>query len=278
VGVAKKIFIIYTLKTTRKESAMGRLAGKVAIITGAGAGIGRAAAILFAKEGAKVVVVDWIAHDGEETVSMVKEFGGGAIFVKANVAEAEDVKGMVKIAIDTYGKLDILYNNAGIVGAWVKTEEYPEDSWEQVIAVNLKGVFLGMKYAIPAMLKCGGGSIISTASQAGDRGQPNIAAYSASKGGVLALSRATAIEYAARNIRVNSINPGIITTPMVMSVMESNPKAKEQFLSVVPQCRFGKPEEVAQAALFLASEESSHITGHTLVVDGGMEVDGHIRA
>jgi NAD(P)-dependent dehydrogenase (short-subunit alcohol dehydrogenase family) len=278
VGVAKKIFIIYTLKAIGKESAMGRLAGKVAIITGAGAGIGRAAAILFAKEGAKVVVVDWIAHDGEETVSMVKEFGGGAIFVKANVAEAEDVKGMVKIAIDTYGKLDILYNNAGIVGAWVKTEEYPEDSWEQVIAVNLKGVFLGMKYAIPAMLKCGGGSIISTASQAGDRGQPNIAAYSASKGGVLALSRATAIEYAARNIRVNSINPGIITTPMVMSVMESNPKAKEQFLSVVPQCRFGKPEEVAQAALFLASEESSHITGHTLVVDGGMEVDGHIRA
>jgi len=256
---------------------MGRLAGKVAIITGAGAGIGRAAAILFAKEGAKVVVVDWIAHDGEETVSMVKEFGGEAIFVKTNVAEAEDVKGMVEIAIDTYGKLDILYNNAGIVGAWVKTEEYPEDSWEQVIAVNLKGVFLGMKYAIPAMLKCGGGSIISTASQAGDRGQPNIAAYSASKGGVLALSRATAIEYAARNIRVNSINPGIITTPMVMSVMESNPKAKEQFLSVVPQCRFGKPEEVAQAALFLASEESSHITGHTLVVDGGMEVDGHIR-
>jgi len=278
VGVAKKIFTIYTLKTTRKESAMGRLTGKVAIITGAGAGIGRAAAILFAKEGAKVVVVDWIAHDGEETVSMVKEFGGEAIFAKANVAEAEDVKGMVEIAIDTYGKLDILYNNAGIVGAWVKTEEYPEDSWEQVIAVNLKGVFLGMKYAIPAMLKCGGGSIISTASQAGDRGQPNIAAYSASKGGVLALSRATAIEYAAENIRVNSINPGIITTPMVMSVMESNPKAKEQFLSVVPQCRFGKPEEVAQAALFLASEESSHITGHTLVVDGGMEVDGHIRA
>jgi NAD(P)-dependent dehydrogenase (short-subunit alcohol dehydrogenase family) len=273
-----KISSKYTsLKTTQKEAKMGRLAGKVAIITGAGAGIGRSAAILFAREGAKVVVVDWNARDGEETVSMVKEFGGECVFVKADVARAEDVKGMVKMTINTYGKLDILFNNAGIVGAWVETADYPEETWEQVIAVNLKGVFLGMKYAIPEMLKRGGGSIVNTASQAGERGQPNIAAYSASKGGVLALSRATAIEYAAKNIRINSINPGIITTPMVMNVMEKNAKARKQFLSVVPQGRFGKPEEVAQAALFLASDASSHITGHALVVDGGMEADGHIR-
>jgi NAD(P)-dependent dehydrogenase (short-subunit alcohol dehydrogenase family) len=256
---------------------VGRLNGKVAIITGAGAGIGRATALLFAKEEAQLAVVDWTVQDGEETVNMIKEFGGEAMFIKANVAKAEDVKEMVKLATNKYKKLDILYNNAGIVGAWVQTIEYPEESWDEVIAVNLKGVFLGMKYAIPEMLKAGGGSIINTASQAGDRGQINIAAYTASKGGILALTRATAIEYAARNIRINSINPGIITTPMVMNVLESNEKARKQFLEVVPQGRFGKPEEVAQAALFLASEESSHITGHTLVVDGGMEVDNHLR-
>jgi len=254
---------------------MGRLDNKVAVITGAGSGMGQAAAILFAKEGAKVVVADWIAESGEETVRMVKEAGGEAIFIKVDVSKAEDAQKMIKTTVDTYGKLDVLYNNAGIAGEAAFTAECTEENWEKVIAVNLKGVWLGMKYAIPEMLKIGGGSIINTASQAGERGMPGIPPYTASKGGVLALSRATAMEYAKKNIRVNCINPGCIATPMAFGFSE---ELKKRFTAAVPQGRFGEPEEVANAALFLASDESSHITGHALVVDGGMEVDSHISA
>ena len=251
---------------------MGRLDGKVAIITGAGMGMGQAAAILFAKEGAKVVVADISVENGEETVSVIKEDGGEAIFVKANVAKAEEVKEMVRATVDTYGRLDVLYNNAGIAGELGPVTECTDENWDKVQAVNLRGVWLGMKYAIPEMLKTGGGSIINTASQAADRGMPNAPAYSASKGGVVSLSRATAIEWATKNIRVNWINPGVIATPMVSSMPV---RVKKLFLSAIPQGRFGEPEEVAQAALFLASNESSHITGQGLVVDGGIESDSH---
>jgi NAD(P)-dependent dehydrogenase (short-subunit alcohol dehydrogenase family) len=249
---------------------MGRLDGKVVLITGAGLGMGQAAALLFAKEGAKVAVVDWKPEAGEETVKMIKKAGGEAIFIKADVSKADDAKNMVKTTVKTYGKLDVIYNNAAILGRVAFTENIAEEEWDKIMAVNLKGVWLGMKYAIPEMLKKGKGSIINTASQCGDRGTRNLGAYCASKGGILALTRVTAMELAKKNIRVNALNPGIIATPMALSASEEDLKG---FAAIIPQGRLGRPEEVAYAALFLASDESSHVTGHTLVVDGGIEVD-----
>ena len=249
---------------------MGRLDGKAVIITGAGMGMGQAAALLFAKEGAKVAVVDWNAEAGQEAVKMIKGAGGEAIFIKTDVSKADDVKNMVKTTIDTYGKLDVIYNNAGILARVAFTENITEEEWDRIMAVNLKGVWLGMKYAIPEMLKAGKGSIINTASQCAERGTRNLGAYCASKGGVLALTRVTAMELAKKNIRVNALNPGIIATPMALSASKEE---QEGFAAIIPQGRMGRPEEVAYAALFLASDESSHVTGHTLVVDGGIEVD-----
>ncbi len=251
---------------------MGRLDNKVAIITGAGMGMGQAGALLFAREGAKVVVVDWNAEAGEKTTRMIKDSGGEAMFVKADVSKAKDVENVVKKTVSTYGRLDIIYNNAAIIGRPAFTEDVTEEEWEHIMSINLKGVWLGMKYAIPEMLKGGGGSIVNTASQCGDRGTRNLGPYCAAKGGVLALTRITAMELAKKNIRVNALNPGIIATPMAMT---SPPEELKSFEEIIPQGRLGKPEEVAYAALFLASDESSHVTGHTLVVDGGIEVDNH---
>jgi len=248
---------------------MCRLEGKVAIITGAsGTGIGRAIATLFAKEGAEVVIAGRGVEGGEETVRMVKEAGGKAIFIKTDVAKAEDVKKMVKAAVDTYGKLDVLVNNAAITEPEGSTVDLTEELFDRTIAINLKGVWLGMKYAIPEMLKTGGGSIINFASQAANRALPTIPAYSASKGGVISLSRVAALEFASKNIRVNCISPGPIATRMVID--EWPPEQIEHFSKVIPRGRLGKPEEVAQVAVFLASDESSWITLQTLVVDGGL--------
>jgi len=248
---------------------MGRLDGKVAIITGAGSGIGRATATLFAREGAKVVVADWATGDGEETVRTIREAGGEAIFVKADVSKAEDVKNMVKTAVDTYGKLDVLYNNAGIGEVeTVPTAEVKEENWDKVIAVNLKGVFLGMKYAIPEMLKSGGGSIINTASSAAVQPLPGIASYNASKGGVISLTRGTALEYIRKNIRVNYINPG----PTVSRL--NPPRIAEIWEKHSASGRLSTSEEIAQAALFLASDESSHISATGIAVDGGQTASG----
>jgi len=245
---------------------IGRLDGKVALITGSGSGIGRATAILFAREGAKVVVADYIAEGGEETVTMIKAAGGEAIFVKADVAKATDVEKMVKVAVDIYGQLDILYNNAGIAEIQnVPTAEVKEENWDRVIDIDLKGVFLGMKYGIPEMLKRGGGVIINTASMAGLVGFSYLPAYSAAKAGAVELTKTAAMEYARQNIRVNCICPGGIVTPML--------EQREDFGNFIrrrtPVHRLGKPEEVAPAALFLASDESSYVTGTALAVDGG---------
>jgi len=248
---------------------MGRLDNKVAIVTGAGSGIGRAAAILFAKEGAKVVAADWVAEGGEETVKMIKKAGNEATFIQVDVSQEEDVRKMIKTAVDTYGKLDVLYNNAGVLYDQGPTETITKENFDKTIAVNLWGVLLGMKYAIPEMLKAGGGSIINQASRAADRGCLNLVAYTASKGGVLAMTRVTAREYAPKNIRVNAINPCTTATPMVMAMPDW---MKEQFLKEIPMGRFGKPEEIAQVALFLASDDASWVTGHGFVIDGGAEI------
>lgn len=256
---------------------MGRLDGKVAITTGAASGIGQAVAVAFAKEGAKVAVVDRNIEAGEETVRIIKKGGGQAIFVEADVSRSQDVKKMIETTVNNYGKLDILFNNAGFIAEVAPTADAGEEAFDATIATNLKGVFLGMKYAIPEMLKKGGGSIINTAALSGEMATPCTPAYSASKGGVLALSRGTAVEYAAKNIRVNCITPGPIATPALAALLKDNLETKRNYLAAVPQGRLGSTTEVAQAVVFLASDESSYVTGHSLAVDGGLRINSGLR-
>lgn len=244
---------------------MGRIEGKVAIITGAGSGIGRATAIRFAAEGAKVIVTDITGAEDETARSI----GGDSIAVHADVSVSSDVQSVVEVARNRFGRLDVFFNNAGIEGAQAPTAECTEENFDRVISVNLQGVFLGMKYAIPLMIEGGGGSIINNASVAGLVGFPGIPAYCASKGGVVQLTKTAALEYATQGIRVNAICPGVIWTPMVERFTAGNAELEAAFRATEPVGRFGTPEEVAAMALYLASDESSFVTGAALPVDGG---------
>lgn len=246
---------------------MDRLKGKIALITGGGSGIGRATCLLFASEGATVVVADYVAEGGHETVQQIKANGGEATFVQADVSKSADVQNMIATTVQTYGRVDVLFNNAGIEGPSAKIANYKEDDWDRVIAIDLTSVYLGMKYVIPEMLKQGGGSIISTASVAGLVGFPGSGAYAAAKAGVINMTRMVALEYADKNIRVNCICPGIIDTPMVDRVVGG--RLRERVVKAEPVGRLGRPEDIANAALFLASEESSFATGAPFVIDGG---------
>ena len=248
-----------------------RLEGKVALITGGGAGIGLESARLFASEGARVAVVDVNDDAGQAAVAELQSKGSEAVFVHADVAKAQDSQAMVKAAEDAFGRLDILFNNAGISlagdGDATSTEE---DVWDLTMRVNLKGVFLGCKYGIPALRRAGGGSIINTASFVAILGAatPQLA-YTASKGGVLAMTRELATIHARENIRVNALCPGPIRTELLMSFLDTDEK-RERRLVHIPMGRFGQAQEIAQAALFLASDESSFMTGATFLVDGGI--------
>lgn len=250
---------------------MGRLDGKVALVTGAASGIGRVAAELFAAEGARVVIGDVATELGEKAAAVIRDAGGDAVFCTADVSDASQAEAMVRYAYDTYGALHILYNNAGILppddGATLET---PEQTWDRVMAVNLKGVWLGCKYGIPALLESGGGSIVNVSSLVALMGSavPQIA-YTASKGGVLAMTREIAVEYARRGIRANALCPGPIDTPLMAELM-GDPEWAARRLVHIPMGRPGAPEEIARAALFLASDDSSFMTGATLVVDGGI--------
>lgn len=245
---------------------MARLKDKVATVTGGGSGIGREIALLFASEGAIMVVADCAAEAAEETVRQIRESGGEAIFITADVSRAGDAGRMVKQTIEKYGRLDILCNNAGILGVVAPVGEASEENWDRVISVNLKSVFLCSRYAVREMLKSGGGVIINSASIVGFVGLPGNTAYSASKGGVIQFTKTMALEYAASNIRVNCICAGWIDTPMNENLEEG---VIRWTVRETPMGRLGKPEEVAKAALYLASDESSFVTGTTLVVDGG---------
>lgn len=243
-----------------------RLKDKVAVITGAGVGIGREAALLFSREGAKVVVADIAPETGEETAQLIKQRGGEAIFVRADVSKASDAERLVSETIARYGRLDILYNNAGVLGKVASVGDATEEDWDRVISINLKGVFLCSKYAVGEMVQGGGGVIINSASTMGLVGLPGNTAYSASKGGVIQFTKTMALEYAASHIRVNCICAGWIDTPMNANLDE---RVLKWTVRETPIGRLGKPEEVAQAALYLASDESSFVTGTALVIDGG---------
>lgn len=242
-----------------------RLKNKVAIITGGGGDIGRATALRFAKEGASILVADLGVEAGEETVSLIKKTGGKAEFIHTDMTNEEDVKNMVQKAIDSFSKIDILYNNAGVNSDEKKMPDVSLEEWQKVIDINLTGVFLGMKYTIPRMES--GSSIVNTSSIAGIKGQKLVAAYSASKSAVIALTQAAATEFGRKNIRVNAVAPGIIDTKMVEEWKKTD---KWPILSTANVLRrIGEVEEVANAVLFLASDEASFITGETVVVDGG---------
>lgn len=240
----------------------GRLEGKVGVVTGAGSGMGRAMAIRFAQEGAHLVIVD-ISGGEEESAALA---GADAVACRADVSKAADVQRAIGLAVERFGRLDIICNNAGIQGPLATTADYDEDEWDRVIAVNLKGVFLGMKYAIPEMLKVGGGSIVNTSSMAAIVAFPTLPAYSASKGGVSCLTRLTAAEYASQGIRVNAILPGAIDTGMTRGMPKDY---LDGAVAATLMGRIGRPEEIANLALFLASDEASFITGTETQVDGG---------
>ncbi len=246
-----------------------QLEGKVALVTGGASGIGRATALAFAREGAKVVVADVQVEGGQETEHIIKKGGGDAIFVKTDVSDAAEVENLINRAIKKYGRLDCAHNNAGIEGATALTADCTEENWDRTININLKGVWLCMKYEIPQMLMQGVGAIVNTASIAGLVGFRGLPAYCASKGGIIQLTRTAALEYAEKGIRINVVCPGVIRTPMVERVTGGKPEAEAQFTALEPIGRLGTPEEIAEAVVWLCSDAASFVTGHPMVVDGG---------
>jgi NAD(P)-dependent dehydrogenase (short-subunit alcohol dehydrogenase family) len=246
---------------------MKSLENKVAIITGAGSGIGKAISLLYASEGAKIVVSDIDENGGSETVAEIKAKGGDAVFVKADTSRPDDSKNVVEQAVKQFGGLHIAVNNAGIGGPLKVIGEYPIDGWDKTIAINLSGVFYGLRYQIPAMLSSGGGSIVNIASILGKVGTKNTAAYVASKHGVIGLTEAAALDYADQNIRINSIGPGYIYTPLLTNSLDD--AAMKALEGLHPMGRLGTSEEVAELALWLNSDKASFVTGAYYNVDGG---------
>lgn len=248
---------------------MSALAGKVAIVTGAGAGIGRASAVLFAREGAKVVVADMDAAGGAETARLIVDGGGEATFVQVDVAAPAEVRAMVQSTLDTYGRLDVAHNNAGLASGGKPLAEFDDTEWDRVIAVMLSGPYHCMKAQIPAMLDTGGGAIVNTASGAGLVGFPGQAAYVAAKHGLIGLTKVAALDYGARGVRINAICPGTARTPMVDAAVRNDPTLESYLQGLHPIGRIAEPEEIAEAALWLCSGRSSFVLGHALAVDGG---------
>jgi NAD(P)-dependent dehydrogenase (short-subunit alcohol dehydrogenase family) len=250
---------------------MGKLEKKVAVITGAASGIGRATAIKFAGEGAAVVIADMNREGGEAAVRDCKENGGSAVFQLADVSSEGDIKGAVARAVKEFGRLDVIYNNAGLGGAVGPLEKTSAENWDRTFSILMRAVFLGIKHAVPEMRKTGGGSIVSTASIAGIRGAAGLHAYCAAKAGVISLTRSAAIELAKDKIRVNCICPGLIATPLTYNRLPGGEQTATQlFAAFQPWPRAGRPEDIAAMALFLASDDSEFVSGQAMVVDGAV--------
>ncbi len=247
----------------------GLLKDKVALVTGGGSGIGRATALRLAQEGAKVMIADYVPESALQSVKMIKDAGGEASCVAADVAVTSQVEMMVNKTVEIYGRLDCAYNNAGIEGAVGDIVACTEENFDRVIAIDLKAVWLCMKYEIPQMLKQGGGSIVNTASIAGLVGFNSIPAYVAAKHGVVGLTRTAALEFAQKNIRVNCVCPGVISTPMVERAIDKGGFTEADVIAAEPIGRLGQPQEIAEGVLWLLSDASSFVTGHPLTIDGG---------
>lgn len=245
---------------------------KVAVITGATSGIGKAAALAFARSGAKVVVSGVERGNGEEVVRHIHEEGGDAFFVNVDVTKQADIDNLMAEVSRVYGRLDYAYNNAGIEGETAETAESSEENWSRVLDINLTGVWRCMRAELPLILASGGGAIVNCSSVAGVKGFAGTSPYVASKHGVIGLTKAAALEYASRNIRVNAVCPGVVATPMVDRVTQQDAAAVEQLSSVAPLGRMGSPEEIAAAVLWLCSDEAGFVVGHSLVLDGGWTV------
>jgi NAD(P)-dependent dehydrogenase (short-subunit alcohol dehydrogenase family) len=243
--------------------------GKVALVTGGGSGIGRATALAFAREGARVVIGNRNVQRGEETVSMIRDAGGTASFRRTDVVVAADVKALVDHAVTTYGRLDIAFNNAGIEGDPRPLAEQTEANFDAVMDINVKGVWLSMKYEIPRMLAQGGGAIVNCSSVAGVIGFPGIGIYAASKHAVIGLTKVAALEYSAQGIRINAVNPAVIDTEMVDRLADGMNMKKDDLTTFHPIGRIGRVEEVAEAVLWMCSNKASFVTGHSMIVDGG---------
>ncbi len=248
----------------------GQLDGKVILVTGGGSGIGRATSLRLAQEGAKIMIADYVPAGAEQTVKMIKEAGGTASCLAADVSITKQVEMMIAKTVETYGRIDGAYNNAGVEGKMgTDTATSDEANFDRTIAINLKGVWLCMKYEIPQMLKQGGGAIVNTASIAGLVGFEGNSAYNASKHGVIGLTKTAALEYAQKNIRVNCVCPGVINTPMVARIVDNGMMNENDLAAGEPIGRMGQPREIGEGVVWLLSDASSFVTGHSLVIDGG---------
>ncbi len=241
--------------------------GKAALVTGGSGGIGRDASLAFARQGANVVVADVLVENGQETVDMIRDGGGQATFVHADVSVASEVEALVDTVVQTYGSIDLAFNNAGIEGYLVHLDEYTEEMWDRVMNINLKGVWLCMKYEVQRMMAQGGGAIVNTSSIAGVRGGENWSVYTASKHGVAGLTKSAAIEYGPKGIRVNAVCPSIIRTPMYERALSGE---EDHYIKAHPLKRLGTPEDVANVVVWLCSDSASFVTGQALLVDGGL--------